>query len=187
MTFTVCVYCSAAEAALPPYRALAEETGRAIAARRWNLLWGGQHNALMGVLGATVRAHGGHTTAVLPRALVHRVDTAADVVVTVPDLAARKQHFLEHADAFLVLPGGLGTCEELICTWSATCIGSHNKPLVILDPDGHYATLRQWFEELALRGLLRQSDLVQPVWTATVADALASCVPRTTETIEALS
>ncbi|QKV96994.1 TIGR00730 family Rossman fold protein [Streptomyces sp. NA02950] len=174
--FTLCVYCSAAEAALPTYRSLAEETGRAIAAQRWNLLWGGQRNALMGVLGTTVRAHGGHTTAVVPRKLAHRADTDADVLITVPDLLTRKQHFLEHAGAFLVLPGGLGTCEELIDTWSAACIGAHDKPIVILDPDGHYSTLRQWFEEVARRKLLRSTDLAQPVWTTTVADAMNSCV-----------
>ncbi|NXY93606.1 TIGR00730 family Rossman fold protein [Streptomyces sp. BR123] len=174
--FTVCVYCAASPAAKAADISLAEEVGAGIAARGWHVVWGGQKCSMMGAMAAAVRRGGGHTTGIVPRPLVHKADRAADRLVVVDGLSTRKQMMFHRADAFLVLTGGLGTCEELFDTWSALSMaGAHRRPLVVLDPYRHYAGLCAWLAELQAKGFISDEAARMPVWTTAVRAALDAC------------
>ncbi|MEV0410509.1 TIGR00730 family Rossman fold protein [Streptomyces sp. NPDC050448] len=177
--FTVCVYCAASPAAKAADIALAEEVGAGIAARGWGLVWGGQNCSMMGAMAAAVRDGGGHTTGIVPRPLVHKADHAADQLLVVDGLSTRKQLMFHRADAFLVLTGGLGTCEELFDTWSALSMaGARRRPLVVLDPYGHYAGLSAWLAELHINGFISDEAARTPVWATAVQMALDACSDR---------
>ncbi|MEU0272201.1 TIGR00730 family Rossman fold protein [Streptomyces sp. NPDC006307] len=176
--FTVCVYCAASPAAQAVDIALAEQVGAAIAARGWHLVWGGQTCSMMGAVAAAVRRGGGHTTGIVPRPLIHKADHAADQLLVVDGLSTRKHMMFHRADAFLALTGGLGTCEELIDTWSALSLaGDRGRPLVVLDPYGHYAGLRAWLTELHAKGFIGDEAARMPVWATSVQAALDACGP----------
>ena len=99
---------------------------------------------MMGAVAAAARAGGAHTLGVIPQALVgwEVADDDADELVVTPDMRARKATMDERSDAFVALPGGIGTLEELLEIWVARSLGMHAKPVVVLDPDGTYAGLR---------------------------------------------
>ena len=90
----------------------------------------------------------------IPKALVHRemADVDADELVVTDTMRERKQVMEERSDAFIALPGGIGTLEELFETWTAGYLGMHDKPVVLLDPDGHYDGLWTWLESLVDKG-----------------------------------
>jgi uncharacterized protein (TIGR00730 family) len=85
----------------------------------------------------------------------------------------RKRIMEDRADAFVALPGGLGTLEELFEMWTSLSLGMHAKPVAVLDPDGHYEPLFEWLQDLVGRGFVRQSALDSLVRATTVDDALA--------------
>ena len=111
---------------------------------------------MMGAVALAARAGGARTTGVIPRSMVARewADHDSDELLVVDTMRERKALMEAHADAFLALPGGLGTCEELFEVWSAGVLGLHAKPVVLLDPDGHYAGLLAWVRGLGDRGFL---------------------------------
>ncbi|MGV9414722.1 LOG family protein [Nocardia sp. NPDC003693] len=152
-SYAVCVYCSASvtdAAALELARAVGAEIGR----RGWQLVSGGGHVSMMGAVATAARAAGARTIGVIPKRLVHRemADVESDELIVTDTMRERKQVMDERADAFLTLPGGIGTLEELFETWTGGYLGMHDKPVVVLDPDGHYAGLFAWMEELRTRG-----------------------------------
>ncbi|MGL4305254.1 MAG: TIGR00730 family Rossman fold protein, partial [Mycobacteriaceae bacterium] len=135
--------------------------GEAIAARGWSLVSGGGNVSMMGAVAQAARAGGAHTVGVIPQALVHRevADTAADELIVTDTMRERKRVMEEHADAFLTLPGGIGTLEELFETWTAGSLGMHNKPVILLDPIGHYAGLLTWLTSLQVKGFVTEQAL----------------------------
>jgi len=118
--WAVCVYCSAGPRH-PALLDLAHRVGAAIAQRGWTLVSGGGNVSAMGAVAAGARAEGGRTVGVIPKALVHRelADIGADELVVTDTMRQRKQVMEDRSDAFLALPGGIGTCEELFETWTA--------------------------------------------------------------------
>lgn len=178
MTHRVCVYCASGPVA-PQHLALATAVGAGIAARGWGLVSGGGHVSMMGAVAEATRAGGGHTTGVIPQALVDRevADTAADELVVTATMRERKAVMDDRAQAFLTLPGGLGTLEELFETWTAGYLGLHAKPVVLLDPDGHYDGLLAWLEGLRGTGFASDRGLDHLVVTRSVGDALDACAP----------
>jgi uncharacterized protein (TIGR00730 family) len=112
---------------------------------------------MMGEVAVAARAAGGHTVGVMPQPLVAREisDLDADEQVITPDLAARKTVMLDRSDAFLTLPGGLGTLDELFEVWTLASLGFHHKPMVIIDADGCYGGLLRWISELVPAGFVR--------------------------------
>lgn len=131
----VCVFCGSSAGRRPEYRRLAEELGAALARRDLTLVYGGGRVGLMGVLADAVVGAGGCARGVIPRALArkevaHDGLTELEVVAT---MHARKARMAELADAFIALPGGLGTLEELFETWTWAQLGIHRKPLGLLD------------------------------------------------------
>jgi hypothetical protein len=157
--------------------ALARAVGGAIAARGWELVSGGGRVSMMGAVARAARAGGARTTGVIPRSLVERewADHDADELLVVDTMRERKAQMEARADAFLALPGGIGTCEELFEVWTAGALGLHGKPVVVLDPDGHYAGLLDWVRGLHARGFLRAAGLRRLLVVADLDAALDAC------------
>jgi uncharacterized protein (TIGR00730 family) len=176
--WAVCVYCASGPTH-PELLALAAELGGAIAGRGWTLVSGGGNVSAMGTVASSARASGGRTVGVIPKALVHRevadVD-AAELVVT-DTMRQRKQIMEDRSDAFITLPGGIGTLEELFETWTAGCLGMHDKPVVLLDPSGHYDGLRAWLAGLVDTGYVGAAAMDRLLVVRDVEAALDLCAP----------
>jgi uncharacterized protein (TIGR00730 family) len=176
--WAVCVYCASGPAH-PELLALATAVGEAIGDRGWALVSGGGNVSAMGAVASAARAHGAHTVGVIPKALVHRevadVD-AAELVVT-DTMRERKQIMEDRADAFIALPGGIGTLEEFFEAWTAGYLGMHSKPIVMLDPFGHYRGLLDWLRGLVDSGYVAEDALRRLVVFDDVDTALAACAP----------
>lgn len=141
--FRVTVYASSSERIHPDYVPIAEELGARIAGRGWELVWGGGRYGLMGAVSRGARAAGGRTIGII---LQHFVDKnvhceAAHEMHSVADMRARKRGLDEAGDAFIALPGGLGTLEEVLEMLSWKQIGLHRKPVVLLDALGYWQPL----------------------------------------------
>ncbi|GAA0537880.1 cytokinin riboside 5'-monophosphate phosphoribohydrolase [Saccharopolyspora subtropica] len=174
---SVCVFC--ASGPVPQQHLdLAAEVGTKIAKRGWTLVSGGGRVSMMGEVARAARAAGGRTIGVIPRALVDRevADTDADELLVVDTMRERKGLMDAHATAFLTLPGGIGTCEELFEIWTARYIGMHTKPVVLLDPDGHYRGLLDWLRGLVDSGFAKQHSLDVLHVTDDVDTALDACL-----------
>lgn len=170
----ICVFCASSERIAPEYIELASQVGTALAARGHDLVSGGGRVSMMGAVASAVRAGGGHTLGVIPRALLdHEVaDTEADELVVAVDMRERKGRMDAAADAFLTLPGGLGTLEELSEVWVSASLGMHAKPVVVLDPTGLYAGLHDLVRRLQEEGFLRSQAAQVLVWATDVDHAL---------------
>ncbi|HET9657064.1 MAG TPA: TIGR00730 family Rossman fold protein [Kineosporiaceae bacterium] len=170
----VCVYCASSERIHPSYVALAEEVGRRLAERGHDLVSGGGRVSMMGAVARAVRAGGRHTLGVIPQALVgwEVADNEADALVVTADMRERKGRMDEAADAFLALPGGLGTLEELLEVWVARTLGMHDKPVVVLDPQGLFGGLQTLVDKLVSQGFVRPAAAAATVWAATVDEAM---------------
>ena len=176
-SLAVCVYCGSIEGLPEHYLELAAEVGRGIAARGWELVSGGGRAAMMGRVGAAARAGGARTTGVIPQSLVDLewADHESDELLIVDTMRERKALMEAHADAFLALPGGVGTMEELFEVWTAGYLRMHSKPVVLLDPDGHYTGLLDWVREIGERGFVRPEAIARLVVATDVAEALDAC------------
>lgn len=174
----VCVFC--ASGPVPePFVALATEVGTALAARRWSLVSGGGKVSMMGAVARAARAGGARTVGVMPEALValEVADEECDELVVVGDMRTRKSEMDARCDAVLALPGGLGTLEELFEAWTSHSLRMHDKPVVVLDPDGHYDPLFAWLDGLRGTGFVSERGMAGVVRTTTVAEALDALDP----------
>ncbi|BDY26263.1 MAG: TIGR00730 family Rossman fold protein [Mycolicibacterium mageritense] len=176
--WAVCVYCASGPTH-PELLALASQVGVAIAKRGWTLVSGGGNVSAMGAVARAARSADGRTVGVIPKALVHReladVD-AAELVVT-DTMRERKKEMEDRSDAFIALPGGIGTLEEFFEAWTAGYLGMHDKPLVLLDPFGHYEGLVTWLEGLVATGYVAQSAMDRLIVVDDVDAALEACAP----------
>ena len=172
----VCVYCASGPTH-PELLALAERLGAEIADRGWTLVSGGGNVSAMGAVAHGARSRGGRTVGVIPKALVHRelADVDADELIVTDTMRQRKQVMEDRADAFIALPGGIGTLEELFETWTAGYLGMHEKPVVLLDPDGHYDGLLVWLAGLRDSGYVAQGALDRLLTVVDVDAALEAC------------
>lgn len=173
----VCVYCASSTGIDDAFITLASDVGTAIAARGWDLVSGGGRVSMMGAVAAAVRAGGRHTVGVIPKALTgyEIADGDADELVVVADMRARKAEMDARADAFLALPGGIGTLEELLEVWTSRALGMHAKPVVVLDPTGVLDPLRLLVEGLADARFVRTAGLAAIAWTRSIGAALDAC------------
>lgn len=136
----ICVFCGSARGTDPRHAALAAEVGVLIANRGLNLVYGGASVGLMGIVADAALARGGRVVGVIPRLLSRREVAHRDLTefIEVETLAERKQVMADRSDAFLVLPGGIGTLDELFEMWSWSLLGLHEKPCWILNAGGFY-------------------------------------------------
>jgi uncharacterized protein (TIGR00730 family) len=140
---TVCVYCGSSPGTDPAFLEAARRFGKILASERVGLVYGGGSRGLMGAVATSVLDHGGHVTGIIPEFLQNREQTlrrAQEIIVT-PDMHLRKQTMFDKADAFVALPGGIGTLEELVeqLTWAQ--LGRHKKPILILNAKGFWDPL----------------------------------------------
>jgi uncharacterized protein (TIGR00730 family) len=154
----VCVYCGSSAGADARFGDAAEELGRALAADGVGLVYGGGGEGLMGRLARSTLSAGGYVTGVIPNFLIRKEHalTAAQEMVVVGSMHERKQTMFDLADAFVALPGGIGTLEELVeqMTWAQ--LNRHMKPILIADIGGFWRPLLALFAHLHLEGFIRE-------------------------------
>ncbi|MGN6523029.1 MAG: TIGR00730 family Rossman fold protein [Actinomycetes bacterium] len=156
---TVAVFCASSTSISQRYVRLAEQVGAELARRGHDLVSGGGRVSCMGAVAHAARAGGAKTVGVIPEALrrLEVADVEADELIVTADMRTRKAEMDRRADAFLVLPGGIGTLEELLEIWVSRSLSMHAKPVVVLDPDGVYDSLRSLVEQLTESGFVRPS------------------------------
>lgn len=154
---SVCVFCGSARGTNPAYSHVARELGRELAARGLGLVYGGGRVGLMGEVATAALAAGGEVLGVIPHALSHKEIALADCteLIVVDTMHARKQLMADRADAFVALPGGYGTLDELfeIVTWAQ--LGIHRKPVALLNVNGFFTPLLAWLDHIVAEGLLK--------------------------------
>lgn len=170
----VCVYCSSSQKIDRKYLDLAREVGAELARRGHGLVSGGAIVSCMGEVAQAVRDGGGHTVGVIPQALVdiEIADTDSGELIVTADMRERKGIMDARSDAFLVLPGGIGTLEELFEIWTSRVLGMHERPLVVLDPWGLYGPLRDLIDGMYEQGFTRPNVFDAISWATTVDEAL---------------
>lgn len=141
--FSICVYCGSRTGRVAAFRELAVEVGRWIGERGGQLVYGGGNAGLMGLVADAMLAAGGRVIGVIPHALVEREFAKRDCTELhiVDNMHERKRVMAEHAGAFLALPGGIGTMEELFEVWTWRQLGYHDKPIGLLNAGGYYDPL----------------------------------------------
>lgn len=159
--FSVCVYCGSRPGALPAYEAAAQALGSAIARRGWRLVYGGGNVGLMGTVADAALAAGGTVLGVIPDSLMRREVghpglTELHVVQT---MHQRKQLMAEQADAFVALPGGIGTFEELFEAWTWRHLGYHQRPLGLLEVAGYWQPLLALLRHTQAQGFVDAGQL----------------------------
>lgn len=155
--FRVTVYASSSERIAEAYLPIAAELGRRIAERGWDLVWGGGRYGLMGALSRGARAAGGRTIGVILQQFVDKNVHCeqAHEMTSVADMRARKRGLDEAGDAFVALPGGLGTLEEILEVLSFKQLGLHRKPVVLLDALGYWQPLLAVLERGFAEGFIQ--------------------------------
>jgi len=154
----ICVYCGSANGTDPIFMQAATELGRSIAEHGIGLVYGGGDNGLMGAVARAVLEHGGHVTGVIPGFLRKReamIEKAQELVL-VDDMHTRKRIMFERADAFVALPGGIGTLEELVEQLTWVQLGRHGKPVLIADIGGFWKPLLSLFAHMRETGFIRE-------------------------------
>ena len=174
-TKSVAVFCASATGAVPAFREAAVEMGRALAGRGVGLIYGGSRSGLMGAVADACLAAGGRVVGVIPEVLVdmeiaHEGLTELHVTST---MHTRKALMSERADAFAILPGGLGTMEEMFEVLAWQTIGLHAKPVVLVNVAGFYDSLLAWMDEAVTAGVLRPSGREVLLEARSVDEALA--------------
>ena len=154
----VCVYCGSSDGDDARFGDAAEDFGRALAAEGVGLVYGGGGEGLMGRLARSTLAAGGYVTGIIPSFLIRKEHalTAAQEMLVVEDMHERKQAMFDRADAFVALPGGVGTLEELVeqLTWAQ--LNRHTKPILIADVGGFWRPLLALLAHMHIEGFIRE-------------------------------
>jgi uncharacterized protein (TIGR00730 family) len=182
---TVCVYCGSGPGTDPAFMEAAHRFGELMAKDKVGLVYGGGSRGLMGAVATSVLEHGGHVTGIIPEFLQSREQTlkrAQEIIVT-PDMHVRKQTMFERADAFVALPGGIGTMEELVeqLTWAQ--LGRHKKPILILN-------IKKFWDPLcALLDHMRRLEFIRADLAVAllVADKPEDILPKLREAVAGVS
>lgn len=153
---SVCVFCGSRSGASPAFEAAARATGKLIGDMGWQLVYGGGRAGLMGTVADAALAAGARVVGVIPHALMEREHghTGLSELQVVQTMHERKRLMAERSDAFLALPGGLGTLEELFEVWTWRQLGYHDKPLGLLNVDGCYDKLLAFVADMADAGFV---------------------------------
>jgi len=154
----VCVFCGSSEGASPKYIEAARDLGRTLARAGVRLVYGGASVGLMGALADAALPAGGEVVGVIPWALRDREIAHDDLteLLVVDSMHERKSKMAELSDAFVALPGGIGTLEELFEVWSWAQLGIHRKRVALLDVDGYYAPLLTFLDLCVDEGFVRE-------------------------------
>jgi uncharacterized protein (TIGR00730 family) len=172
--FSVCVYCGSRHGARAEYSLAARAVGREIGRRGWQLVYGGGNVGLMGEVADAALAHGAHVVGVIPRSLMEREvghRTLSELFV-VETMHQRKQMMAERASAFVALPGGIGTLEELFEVWTWRQLGYHDQPIGLLNVSGYYDALLAFMDSTVAEGFLADQQRAMLVTDTDVAGLL---------------
>jgi uncharacterized protein (TIGR00730 family) len=150
MQKSLCVYCASSDRVDPKYFTVAAKLGEAMAQREWGLIYGGGKTGLMGTVARSVKAGGGRVVGVIPEFMKERelAFTEADELISVITMRERKLLMETRADAFLALPGGWGTLEELLEILTLAHLEALQKPIIILNQEGYYDDLLRLFDRI---------------------------------------
>ena len=162
-SFSICVYCGSRPGNDPEFSTVARQVGTWIGMRGGQLVYGGGRNGLMGSVADATLAAGGRVIGVIPKALVdkeqsHHGCTELHIVETMHE---RKRMMAERADAFIALPGGIGTFEEFFEVWTWRQLGYHDKPIGLLNMNGYYDSLLAFLQSSVAAGFM--SDSLMPL------------------------
>ena len=167
---SVCVFCGASTGSNPAYREAAVALGEELARRKLTLVYGGGAVGLMGIVADAALAAGGEVIGIIPESLKskeigHNGLTRLEVV---DGMHARKARMAELSDAFIALPGGIGTFEEFFETWTWRQLGYHDKPTGLLNQNGYYDALLGFLRHSVASGFMGESQMalieVDPDW-----------------------
>jgi len=175
---SVCVYCGSQPGRDQSFIDAGRTLGKSIAENNLRLVYGGGTKGIMGAVASGVLSHGGRVTGIIPEFLMdmeatrHSLGQLSELIVT-PDMHDRKHKMFERSDAFVTLPGGIGTLEEIveIMTWAQ--LGRHRKPIVLVNINGFWDPLMTLIHHMADSGFIHTAHLVQPL----VIDAADEVVP----------
>jgi uncharacterized protein (TIGR00730 family) len=173
---TVCVYCGSGPGTNPRFVEAAIALGKTFAENDVRLVYGGGSLGLMGALAKSTLDHGGSVTGIIPEFLTARENALARVqeLIVTPDMHERKRLMFERSDAFIALPGGIGTLEELVeqLTWQQ--LGRHAKPILLANIDGFWEPL------LALLAHMRSTEFIRPTLAVEIlkAERVEDILPR---------
>jgi len=173
---TVCVYCGSGPGTNPRFVEAAKALGKALAESGIRLVYGGGSIGLMGAVATSVLDHGGTVTGIIPDFLTIRENALKRVqeMIVTPDMHERKRLMFEHSDAFVALPGGIGTLEELVehLTWQQ--LGRHSKPVLLANIEGFWEPL------LALLSHMRATQFIRPTLSVDIlrAERVEDILPR---------
>lgn len=156
---SLCVYCASSDRLDPKYYATATQVGAEIARRQWSLVYGGGKTGMMGAVARGVKSGGGRVIGVIPDFMKAREleFTEADELISVITMRERKMLMETRADAFLALPGGWGTLEELMEILTLAHLEALQKPIVILNLDGYYDDLLRFNERIIAENFMRDT------------------------------
>jgi uncharacterized protein (TIGR00730 family) len=178
---SICVFCGSSNGRRPEYAEAAVALGKEIARRGQRLVYGGGDVGTMGTLARSVLESGGAVTGIIPKRLYELVDhVELTELVVAADMHERKAKMYERSDAFIALPGGIGTLDELFEAWTWRQIGYHGKPVGILNVAGYYDALLGFLASMAGEGFLAEpmlEDMVVSAEAAALLDALAARGP----------
>src|SRR6476661_5000590 len=154
----ICVYCGSGPGNDPAFVKAARELGEVLAANNIGLVYGGGNVGLMGEIAHAVLINGGKVTGIIPDFLVQREHAKGNIdnLIVTRDMHERKRKMFEHADAFVALPGGIGTLEELVEQLTWVQLDRHNKPVVLADVGGFWRPLLTLFAHMRSNGFIRQ-------------------------------
>jgi len=171
---SICVYCGSAQGADPSYEAAARKLGQIVAKADIGLVYGGGAHGLMGAIASSVLASGGHVTGIMPNFLVGREGPLPGLqeCLIVGSMHERKRLMFERADAFVALPGGIGTLEEVTEQLSWVQLARHTKPVVIADIDDFWQPLLLLFEHMRKRRFIPSSLEVRYLVAEKIEDIL---------------
>ena len=178
MLHRLCIYCGSSPGSLPQFTKAAQDCGTQLASRRIGLVYGGGNVGLMGLLADAVLAAGGEVIGVIPHHLANKelAHPGATEMHRVGSMHERKQLMADLSDGFIVLPGGIGTLEEMFETLTWLQLGLHHKPIGLLNVAGFFTPLLEFLDSMVARRFLKQEhrDLLL------VEDDIATLLPRMT-------
>jgi uncharacterized protein (TIGR00730 family) len=158
MVKSICVFCGSGTGNRPVFAEAAREWGRLMAEHGVQLVYGGSNIGLMGLVSAAARDGGSKVTGVIPQRIAERVPGQDGVdMEVVPGMHERKARMYELADAFVSLPGGIGTLDETFEAWTWNQLGYHAKPVALLNVDGFYDALETFLDGVTERGFLKEA------------------------------
>jgi uncharacterized protein (TIGR00730 family) len=175
---SICAYCGSQPGRDPAYLAAGRDLGKSIAAHGLRLVYGGGTKGIMGSVASGVLSNGGQVTGIIPEFLVdmeatrHSLGQLDELIITT-DMHERKHKMFERSDAFVTLPGGIGTLEEIveIMTWAQ--LGRHRKPMVFANIGGFWDPMLELIDHMKRQGFIHNAGLVQPL----VIDRIEDIVP----------